>query len=395
VEPAESLWHLVTHFFNDITHFDGKFFSTLRLLLIKPGFLSTEYKMGRRNSYLNPVKMYVFTSFVFFLVFFSAYTPEKDIIQTSISVNNINDLTDLDEASYEKFKNDLQGMNEGVFNSMVNKVYQPAKLTKTGFVQFADSVRASYFSNAKKLQLKKIAMLGEEELKKLNAITDGMDSVEFASFTRSINDDSIMTRSEYRQFIDSARQNNFSLLTFGKKYNSRKEYDSLAKAGLVKDNWMMRKIRNKGFEIKEKYGADQSGLLTKTFEILAHNFPQLLFVSLPLFALLLKLLYIRRKEFYLVSHSIYSVHLYIFYLIVLLVLIFLDKTKDYTHWLWLRTIAGVLLTSTLVYEYKAMRNFYGQRRAKTIFKFLLVLFFRFIILLTLLVLFFFLSILKV
>ncbi|HSN60989.1 MAG TPA: hypothetical protein VLR49_08645, partial [Ferruginibacter sp.] len=60
-------------------------------------------------------------------------------------------------------------------------------------------------------------MLGEEELKKLNAITDGMDSVEFASFTRSINDDSIMTRSEYRQFRDSARQNSFSVLAFGKK----------------------------------------------------------------------------------------------------------------------------------------------------------------------------------
>ncbi|HSN60988.1 MAG TPA: DUF3667 domain-containing protein [Ferruginibacter sp.] len=117
VEPAESLWHLVTHFFNDITHFDGKFFSTLRLLLIKPGFLSTEYKMGRRNSYLNPVKMYVFTSFVFFFVFFSAYTPEKDIITTTISVNSINELTELDEASYEKFKNDLQGMNVRVLTA--------------------------------------------------------------------------------------------------------------------------------------------------------------------------------------------------------------------------------------------------------------------------------------
>ncbi len=395
LEPAESLWHLVTHFFNDITHFDGKFFSTLRLLLINPGFLSTEYKLGRRNSYLNPVKMYVFTSFVFFFVFFSVYSPNEDILKTTVTVNSIDDLTSLDEASYEAFKNNLQEMDDKGFNSMVESVNQHATPSKTGFLQFADSVRASYFSNTKKLQLKKIASLGAEDLRKFNAIIDGMDSVEFASFSRAINDDSIMTRSEYLQFMDSARQRNFTVMVFGKKYRNRKEYDSLSKAGLVKDNWLMLKFRQKEFEIKEKYGTDQSGMMSKTFEILSHNFPQLLFLSLPLFALLLKLIYIRRKDFYLVSHGIYSVHLYIFYLIVLLVIIFLNKTEDYTHWSWQDTLAGLLFASTLFYEYKAMRNFYGQRREITIFKFLLVLFFRFLILLILLILFFFLSILKV
>jgi hypothetical protein len=395
LEPAESLWHLVTHFFNDITHFDGKFFSTLRLLLIKPGFLSTEYKMGRRNSYLNPVKMYVFTSFVFFFVFFSAYNPNQGISKITVTVNNVDDLTSLDAASYEIFKNNLQGMNDKDFNSMVENVNKHATPTKTGFLQFADSVRVRYFSTAKKIPLKKIANLGAEELSKLNAITDGMDSVEFANFSRAINDDSVMTRNEYLQFLDSARQSNFRVTAFGKMYKNRKEYDSLSKAGLVKDNWLMKRFRQKEFELKDKYGADQSGIMRKILDILSHNFPQLLFLSLPLFALLLRLLYIRRKEFYLVSHGIYAVHLYIFYFIVLLVMIFIDKTKDYTHWTWLKILGGLLFTSTLFYEYKAMRNFYAQRRAKTIFKFILVLVFRFLILMILLVLFFFLSILKV
>ena len=47
VEPKESFWHLLTHFFNDITHFDGKFFITLKDLLFKPGFLSKEYMIGQ------------------------------------------------------------------------------------------------------------------------------------------------------------------------------------------------------------------------------------------------------------------------------------------------------------------------------------------------------------
>ncbi|MBP0577674.1 DUF3667 domain-containing protein, partial [Campylobacter jejuni] len=73
IEPKESFWHLTTHFIYDITHFDGKFFSTLKYLLFRPGFLSKEYLKGRRAGYLHPVKMYVFTSALFFLIFFSFY----------------------------------------------------------------------------------------------------------------------------------------------------------------------------------------------------------------------------------------------------------------------------------------------------------------------------------
>ena len=77
-EPKETIWHMFTHFFYDITHFDGSFFVTLKDLLFKPGFLSKEYMLGRRKKYLHPVRMYVFTSAVFFLVFFSLfYVSEK------------------------------------------------------------------------------------------------------------------------------------------------------------------------------------------------------------------------------------------------------------------------------------------------------------------------------
>ncbi|HRO68985.1 MAG TPA: DUF3667 domain-containing protein [Chitinophagaceae bacterium] len=78
-EPKESFWGMVSHFFNDITHFDGKFFTTLRVLLTRPGFLSAEYMRGRRMSYLNPVRMYVFTSALFFLIFFSIRNPDEGV----------------------------------------------------------------------------------------------------------------------------------------------------------------------------------------------------------------------------------------------------------------------------------------------------------------------------
>ena len=61
VEPKEGFWHMVTHFVFDLFHFDGKFLSTLKYLLFKPGYLSKEHLIGKRASYLHPIRMYVFT----------------------------------------------------------------------------------------------------------------------------------------------------------------------------------------------------------------------------------------------------------------------------------------------------------------------------------------------
>src|SRR5687767_12691350 len=74
VIPHDSFLHMVKHFFYDITHFDSKFFDTAHHLIRKPGFLSKEYLAGRRAAYLDPIKMYVFTSAVFFIIFFSRYS---------------------------------------------------------------------------------------------------------------------------------------------------------------------------------------------------------------------------------------------------------------------------------------------------------------------------------
>jgi hypothetical protein len=71
LEPKESVGHLIRHFFEDITHFDGKFFVTVKDLIIRPGFLTREYVAGRRMSYLNPIRMYIFISAVFFVVLFA------------------------------------------------------------------------------------------------------------------------------------------------------------------------------------------------------------------------------------------------------------------------------------------------------------------------------------
>lgn len=316
IEPAESAWHLVTHFFNDITHFDGKFFSTLKLLVTKPGFLPAEYKRGRRASYLNPVRMYVFTSFIFFVIFFWLYSPDQ----------------------------------KGFASTMISGVPK--------------------------------------------STIDRMDSTEFANFTKGVGKGEAMNRKEFDIYIDSVA-NSPSVGIIGNSYESRAQYDSLVKAGKVNDNWLERKLTEKNLEINEKYKSNKKQVMGNLWEKLMHYFPQILFWSLPFFAMILTLVYIRRKDFYFVSHGIYAVHLYIFYFITFLVLIGLGKLENQFGWEFMDWIEGILFILLFVYEYKAMRKFYGQRRFKTIIKFLLVIFLRLILFVLLFLVFLFLSFLNV
>jgi hypothetical protein len=86
VEIKESFWHLATHLVYDIMHFDSKFFDTLKYLLWRPGFLSKEYVRGRRAAYLHPIRMYVFTSAIFFIVFFSYVIKEQEGSDNTIKI---------------------------------------------------------------------------------------------------------------------------------------------------------------------------------------------------------------------------------------------------------------------------------------------------------------------
>lgn len=68
VDTKESFGHLVSHFFQDITHYDSKLLLTLKYLFFYPGRLTRDYINGKRLTYVNPIRLYVFTSFVFFLM---------------------------------------------------------------------------------------------------------------------------------------------------------------------------------------------------------------------------------------------------------------------------------------------------------------------------------------
>ena len=94
---------MVMHFFNDITHFDGKFFTTVKDVIVRPGFLSREYVAGKRASYLNPVRMYIFTSAFFFFIVFSFFKPANEVHLADINGKTIEQVNRMDSTTFAEF----------------------------------------------------------------------------------------------------------------------------------------------------------------------------------------------------------------------------------------------------------------------------------------------------
>jgi hypothetical protein len=299
IEPKQSVWHLINHFFSDITHFDGKFFVTVKDLFAKPGFLSREYMVGRRASYLDPIRMYIFTSAFFFLIFFSLFNVKK----MKISEESNQEL--LADSSFRALMSQAKTARDSL------KILEKYKPWETPLVRISE---------------------------------------------------------------DSANINPGLQIGMVKGYHSPADYDSIQKKlpADQRDGWFKRRLNIRMIEIAQQYHKDRGVLFRELINNFLHGFPKMLFISLPVFALLLKLLYFRRREFYYVDHGIFSIHLFIFSFLMLLVFFGLNELRSGTGWSWLGWLYAPVLIYPFVYYYKAMRRFYGQGRGKTLLKYILL-----------------------
>lgn len=71
-QRADSGAHTIGHFVGEatevLTHADSRLWRTVWLLLARPGFLTSEYFAGRRARYLQPFRLYLITSVLFFIL---------------------------------------------------------------------------------------------------------------------------------------------------------------------------------------------------------------------------------------------------------------------------------------------------------------------------------------
>lgn len=87
-DSRKTFHHLFIHFFEDLTHYENAFWRTIKNLLFKPSSLTKEYLSGKRLSYLAPVRLYIFISFITFLLItlFPSNVNEK-IVKSEKALN--------------------------------------------------------------------------------------------------------------------------------------------------------------------------------------------------------------------------------------------------------------------------------------------------------------------
>lgn len=358
--PKETFWHLVAHFIYDVTHFDGKFFATLKYLLFRPGFLSEEYIRGRRMTYLHPIRMYVFSSAIFFLAFFAIIGGRDDL-------SGVKE----DTSSYSKLYGKLAKMEKKL-------------ATEKDSIDRMDTreqieVLQSIIDTRNLILAKRVAKgesIGEDTLGlgalggtlRLDSLVAGVKSGAIKSTKIPV----ISTGDEDDNKKDTSSGNwGFD----GESLPSRvSAYDSMeaAKPAAQRPSAISHYFNRRLVAINQKYHENKSRFFDDAKEGILHTFPKILFVSLPLFAALLRLLNIRkrrRKLFFYVDHGIFTIHLYVATFILMLILMLLQQLQNNIHQGWLRTVMVLLGFSVFVYEYIAMKKFYKQGWFKTFVKF--------------------------
>ncbi len=68
IKTNESVTGLVNSFLGDYFAFDSKLMSSIKPLIGRPGFLTTEYIESKRVHYISPLRLYIFISILFFLI---------------------------------------------------------------------------------------------------------------------------------------------------------------------------------------------------------------------------------------------------------------------------------------------------------------------------------------
>lgn len=303
--PHQNFWSLTRHFIYDVMHFDGKFFESLKHLLFRPGHVAKQYVRGKRASYLDPIRMYLFTSAIFFLAFFGL---------NKIEFNEKRDSGDIRLTRAQRFE----------YAAVLNQKAKTGNTDSTFRQQLTYLLDTTFHIDFKADSSKKI--------------TDSTFPVQYSD----------------RNYLMVARKIRASPSKFSE------------------DNWLQRNLHDKWSAYMKKYGDDERLVAASFLDSVVHRLPYVLFLSLPFFALILKLLYIRRKNFFYSDHAVFTLYHYIFSFILLLIYFFVDELEDWSGFGFLNFIATLLIIAGGIHLLVAMKRFYGQSNGKTFGKFVML-----------------------
>lgn len=278
---------------------DARFFKSYIPLMFNPGVVARKYVDGKRLQYLHPAQFYLFISVVFFFLFSLVTRQQQQEFESAIK---------------ESFETDI---NEKFAPANLNpKNTKPLKEALANNKTLMDSI--SQKEQAANLML-------------LDSVLSDTINIEFFGFkTKKSSLDSLIV-------INAPRE------------------EKLALFGITeKSGGFQRLLGSQMLKIYEQRGG---GILKSFYDTI----PIAMFFLLPIFALILKILYPNKGYF--AHHMVFSLYFFTFLFMVLCFIAFSNLITDVPGW-----IDTLVIVSTFFYLVLALRKFYGQGMILTLFK---------------------------
>lgn len=311
LELKDSALHLILHYVQDLFHYDGKLWLTLKSLVLRPGLVAKEYMAGKRQSYLEPIRFYVFASSVFFLTFFLVLGSELFTSDITPETNYSKRLFNLrQEKEFRKGDQDTAVVNQLILSLQ--------RMLGDSISIPADSIQAKVESE-------------------INAVT-----------------------------ADTNSQMGWLEKVITEKAEARAE------------------------ELEELHGGDIVQQTNALLQEIVHTLPQLFFLSLPFFALFLKLLYWRSRKSAYVEHFIFSIYHYAFLFSLLLLYILVGSVTENLEGAFIESfiewLAVAMLFYPFIYLFLSMKRFYDDTWAKLMLRYFVLMILLFITIIALFIL---------
>ncbi|MGB1309042.1 MAG: DUF3667 domain-containing protein [Oceanihabitans sp.] len=291
-------------FYNTISNyfsFDARFFKSFIPLLFRPGYLARKFIEGKRLLYLHPAQMYLFIAVVFFFL-------------NSFNIN--------------KWKNEL--------DTNLAKTLQKERVADT-------------ITNEKQRDSLKLI---EETKQKVE------DSISKAKIRKALEDNKGITGLSQKDIdslvnITNTKTNDLTFDFDDKKVDSliainASDNEVFRAMGMPEDAGRYKK-RFYGQMLKFYRSREGGSILQRFYDTI----PIAMFFLLPLFALILKILYLRRGRY--AHHLVFSFYYFSFLFTVFSILIGVNFIFDIPDWIdWL------VAFSTFFYLFFALKRFYQQ-----------------------------------
>ena len=289
-EPTlKYFWTVVLHLLDDIFSFDSRANRTLIPLLTKPGFLTEQYIAGKRVHYVPPLRLYLFISIIFFLSLKFYAGSDSSFFRVDDSSRELSTRLSTYVQQQEAAQEEPGRLEDSMTESDLNRY----KAYQKDLSQTDNKVLRSLAIDLVELELRRIET-GQPFKEKRQQRYDNL----LAQLAKARKGENVALESPD--------------ITIGNNQDGGLSFDFLSEGSNQKLDAYGRQLEKKA---ENAFRTDPSELVQKTLA----KMPQLMFVLLPLFAVILKIMFIFSKRLYL-EHLTVALHSHSFiFLTVLLI----------------------------------------------------------------------------